>query len=133
MELISLVVDLNTASYGVWKCYKCSTGSWAEPEPMHFSRSECYWWLLITKIQTLHFNTFSDVVSKINQAQCRASSTRDRFGEDGQLEASFYEKKVSDRPIEIDLKKRIVKCISCSITLYGAETWTMTKADIQRG
>jgi len=32
----------------------------------------------------------------------------------------------------LDLKKRTVKRTVQSVTLYGAETWTMTKADRER-
>ena len=34
--------------------------------------------------------------------------------------------------MNLDLKKKIVKCTVWSIVLYGAETWTVTRADKER-
>ena len=34
--------------------------------------------------------------------------------------------------LNLDLKKRIIKCMVWSVALYGAETWTMTQADRER-
>jgi len=34
--------------------------------------------------------------------------------------------------MNLDLKKKIVKCTMWSIVLYGAETWTMTQTDKER-
>lgn len=34
--------------------------------------------------------------------------------------------------MNLDLKKKIVKCTIWSVVLYGAETWTMTQADKER-
>jgi len=34
--------------------------------------------------------------------------------------------------MNLDLKKKIVKCTIWSVVLHGAETWTMTQADRER-
>jgi len=34
--------------------------------------------------------------------------------------------------MNLDLKKKIIKCTIWSVVLYGAETWTMTQADKER-
>jgi len=34
--------------------------------------------------------------------------------------------------MNLDLKKKIVKCTIWSVVLYGAKTWTMTQADKER-
>ena len=34
--------------------------------------------------------------------------------------------------MNLDVKKRIVKCLVWSIALYAAETWTMSNTDIKR-
>jgi hypothetical protein len=31
--------------------------------------------------------------------------------------------------LDLDLRKKLVKCYSWSITLYGAETWTLQAVD----
>jgi len=38
----------------------------------------------------------------------------------------------AQRQYELDLKKKIVKCTIWSVVLYGAEIWTMTRADKER-
>jgi len=34
--------------------------------------------------------------------------------------------------MNMDLKKRIIKCMVWSVALYGAETWAITQADRKR-
>jgi len=41
-------------------------------------------------------------------------------------------KKLLTGDMNLDLKKKIVKCTIWSVVLYGAETWTMTQADRER-
>jgi hypothetical protein len=31
--------------------------------------------------------------------------------------------------LELNLRKKLVKCYTCSIAFYGAETWTLRKID----
>jgi hypothetical protein len=31
--------------------------------------------------------------------------------------------------MDLELKKKLVKCYTCSIALYGAETWTLRAVD----
>jgi Reverse transcriptase (RNA-dependent DNA polymerase). len=44
--------------------------------------------------------------------------------------ATFNKKKVHlFRKLDLNLKKKPVKCYICSLSLYGAETWTLRKVD----
>jgi len=41
-------------------------------------------------------------------------------------------KRLPTDKIDLDLKKKIVKCTIWSLVLYGAESWTMTQANKER-
>ena len=41
-------------------------------------------------------------------------------------------KKILTSKMNLDLRKRIVKCLVCSVALYAAETWTISKTDMKR-
>jgi hypothetical protein len=44
--------------------------------------------------------------------------------------AAFNKKKtLSTSKLDINLRKKLVKCYICSIALYGAEKWTLRKVD----
>jgi hypothetical protein len=46
--------------------------------------------------------------------------------------AAFNKKRVLfNCKIDLELRKRLVKCYICSIALYGAETWTLRAVDQQ--
>jgi hypothetical protein len=49
-------------------------------------------------------------------------------------EAAFNKEKVLfTSRLDLNLKKRVVKCYIWSIALYGAETWTHCKVDKKTG
>jgi inorganic pyrophosphatase len=41
--------------------------------------------------------------------------------------AAFNKKKTLHQQIGLNLSKKLVKCYSLSIAMYGAETWTLEK------
>ena len=41
-------------------------------------------------------------------------------------------KKILTSKMNLDLRKRIVKCLVWSVALYAAETWTISKTDMKR-
>jgi hypothetical protein len=44
--------------------------------------------------------------------------------------AAFNKKKtLFTSKLDLNLRKKLVKCYICSIALYGAETWTIWKVD----
>src|SRR6476469_6209458 len=45
---------------------------------------------------------------------------------------SIKKKELPTRSIRVDLRKRLVKTLVWPIVLYGCETWTMRKAEINR-
>ena len=47
-------------------------------------------------------------------------------------QAFMNKKRLLTGSLNLDLKKRMVKCTVWSIDLYGAKTWTMTQADRER-
>jgi len=51
----------------------------------------------------------------------------------GLAKVKFMErKKIQTSKMNLDLRKRIVKCLVCSVALYAAETWTISKTDLKR-
>jgi len=44
----------------------------------------------------------------------------------------FMEKKLFTGKMNLELKKRIMKCLVWSVALYAAETWTLTQTDRRR-
>jgi len=43
--------------------------------------------------------------------------------------AAFNKKTLSTSKLELCFRKKLVKCYTWSITLYGAETWTLQKIE----
>jgi hypothetical protein len=43
--------------------------------------------------------------------------------------AAFNKKTLSTSKLDLNLRKKLVKCYIWSIALYGAETWTLRKVD----
>jgi hypothetical protein len=43
--------------------------------------------------------------------------------------AAFSKKNLFTSKLDLNLRKKLVKCYICSIALYGAETWTLRKVD----
>jgi len=41
-------------------------------------------------------------------------------------------KRVLTSKMNLELKKRIMRCLIWSVALYAAETWKLTKADVRR-
>jgi len=51
----------------------------------------------------------------------------------GLAKVKFMErKKIITSKMNLDLRKRIVKCLLWSVALYAAETWTISKTDMKR-
>jgi len=44
--------------------------------------------------------------------------------------AFMDKKRLFTSNMNLELKKRIMRCLIWSVALYAAETWTMTKADV---
>jgi hypothetical protein len=44
--------------------------------------------------------------------------------------AAFNKKTLFTSKLDLNLKKKLVKCYIWSIALYGAETWTLRKVDV---
>ena len=42
---------------------------------------------------------------------------------------AFNKKTFYTRKLDVQLKKKLVKCYTWSIALYGAQTWTLRKVD----
>jgi hypothetical protein len=59
-----------------------------------------------------------------------ARSTREIKSRIAMAKAAFNKKKnLFTSKLEINLRKKLVKCYIWSIALYGAETWTLRKED----
>jgi hypothetical protein len=63
----------------------------------------------------------------INDARC----TREIKSTIAMAKAAFKKKKENlfTRKLDLNLRKKLVKCYIWSIVLYGAETWTLRKVD----
>jgi hypothetical protein len=44
-------------------------------------------------------------------------------------EAAFNKKTIFTSKLDLNLRKKLVKCYIWSIAVYGAETWTLGKVD----
>jgi hypothetical protein len=61
-----------------------------------------------------------------NDARC-TSEIKSRIA---MAKAAFYKKKtLFTSKLDLNLRKKLVKCYIWSIALYGAETWTLRKVD----
>jgi hypothetical protein len=61
-----------------------------------------------------------------NDARC----TREIKSRIAMAKAEFNKKKnLFTSKLELNLRKKLVKCYTWSIALYGAETWTLRKVD----
>jgi hypothetical protein len=60
-----------------------------------------------------------------NDARC----TREIKSRIAMAKAAFNKKNLFTIKLELNLRKKLVKCYIWSIALYGAETWTFRKVD----
>jgi len=49
-----------------------------------------------------------------------------------QKKAFMDKKRLFTSKMNLELKKRITRCLIWSVALYAAETWTLTKVDVQQ-
>jgi hypothetical protein len=70
-----------------------------------------------------YFNYFGSLIT--NDARC----TREIKSRIVTAEAAFNKKTLFTSKVDLKLRKKLVKCYIWSIALYGAETWTLRKAD----
>jgi hypothetical protein len=71
-----------------------------------------------------YFNYLGSIIT--NDARC----TREIKSKIAMVKAAFNKKKsLFTRKLDLNLSKKLVKCYIWSIALYGAETWTLRKAD----
>jgi hypothetical protein len=71
-----------------------------------------------------HFNYLGSVIT--NDARC----TREIKSRIAMAKATFNKKKnLFTSKLDLNLRKKLVKCYIWSIDFYGAETWTLRKAD----
>ena len=72
------------------------------------------------------FNCFGSMIT--NDARCtREVKYRIAMGK-----ATFNKKKTFfTSKLDVNLRKKLVKCYIWSIRLYGAETWTLRKVDLK--
>jgi hypothetical protein len=60
-----------------------------------------------------------------NDAKC----TREIKARIAMVKAAFNKKTLFTSKLDLELRKKLVKCYTWSIALYGAETWTLWKLD----
>jgi DNA-directed RNA polymerase specialized sigma54-like protein len=71
-----------------------------------------------------YFNYLGSMIT--NDARC-TSEIKSRIA---MVKAAFNKKKIlSNSKLDLNLRKKLVKCYIGSIALYGAETWTLRKVD----
>jgi hypothetical protein len=71
-----------------------------------------------------YFNHLGSMIT--NDARC----TREIKSRIAMAKAAFNKKKnLSTSKLDLNLRKKLVKCYIWSIALYGAETWTLRKMD----
>jgi hypothetical protein len=60
-----------------------------------------------------------------NDARC----TREIKARFAMAKAAFNKKTIFTSKLDLELRKKLVKCYTWSIALYGMETWTLRKLD----
>jgi hypothetical protein len=70
-----------------------------------------------------YLNYFDSMMT--NDARC----TREIKCSIAMAKTAFNKKTVFTSKLDLNLRKKLVKCYIWSITLYGAETWTLRKVD----
>jgi hypothetical protein len=70
-----------------------------------------------------HFNYLGSMIT--NDARC----TREIKSRIAMAKAAFNKKTLFTNKLDLNLRKKLVKCYIWSIALYGAETWTLRKVD----
>jgi hypothetical protein len=71
-----------------------------------------------------YFNYLGSIIT--NDARC----TRENKSRIAMAKTAFNKKKnLFTSKLELNLRKKLVKCYIWSIALYGAETWTLRKVD----
>jgi hypothetical protein len=68
-----------------------------------------------------YFNYLGSIIT--NDAIC----TREIKSRTAMANAAFNRKNLLTRKLDLNLRKKLVKCYIWSIVLYGAETWTLRK------
>jgi hypothetical protein len=72
----------------------------------------------------VYFNYLGSMIT--NDARC----TREIKSRIAMAKTAFNKKKnLFNSKLELNLRKKLVKCYIWSIALYGAETWTLRKID----
>jgi hypothetical protein len=70
-----------------------------------------------------YFNYLGSMIT--NDARC----TREITSRIAMAKAAFNKKTLFTNKLDLNLRKKLVKCYIWSIALYGAETWTLRKGD----